>query len=181
MIDQTPLVSGVVDNGNAMLFNITGERVEELLQNITLSMLTISHATVHTTVLQSQTVNYYAFDRRLNLILPYFLSLAVTLVFVVLGMLALFRNGVSASSGGFLQILCTTRGNETLDNATIGASLGGRENVSRELREMKVAFGELPTKEGAGGGAIRRAGFGHPHEITPLIKKELYGGAKTIG
>jgi hypothetical protein len=57
---------------------------------------------------------------------------------------------VSAISGGFLQILMTTTGRTTLEAVAAKSSLGGQENVSKELRDIEVRFGELVDVEEAG-------------------------------
>lgn len=169
IVDQSSLVTAVLNSGNAIDYNISAARVEELLQNVTLSMLSISPANVNTAVVQTSIINFYAFHRPLNLLLPYFITLAVALLFVVMGLLALKSNGVSASNGGFLQILTTTRASETLDRVAVKSSLGGRENVSRELEEMQVLYGELPSKEGST--AVQRFGFGLLSEVRPLTRR----------
>lgn len=66
---------------------------------------------------------------------------------IVLGLAAFYtRNqGVSAITGGFLQILVTTTGRGSLEDVIakgIGA-MGGYENVSEELEETMIGFGEL--------------------------------------
>ena len=174
IVDQTSLVTAVLNSGNAIDFNISAARMEQLLQNITISMLSISPANVSTAVVQTNTVNFYSFHRPLNLLLPYFLSLASALFFVVLGLLALKNNGVSASSGGFLQILTTTRGSEALDRVAVKSSLGGAENMTRELQEMQILYGELTPKEGST--VVQRFGFGLPNEVTPLTRRKHNAG-----
>jgi hypothetical protein len=79
--------------------------------------------------------------------LPYGLSLASALPIVSLGFVALYIQncGVSAISGGFLQLLMTTTARTSLDAVLAKGSgtMGGYENVSDELLEMEVRFGEL--------------------------------------
>lgn len=45
-------------------------------------------------------MNVYSFSQPLSLILPNFISLG--LPFIVMGYIALIRNGVSATDGGFM-------------------------------------------------------------------------------
>jgi hypothetical protein len=52
-------------------------------------------------------------------------------------------NGVSATDGGFLQVLMTTRGSEALDGVASGGCLGGEENVLKGIMGMEVMFGEF--------------------------------------
>ena len=101
-------------------------------------MLSVSPSNVSTTILGSNTANFYKFYRPINLLLPYSLSPAAAIFFVVLGLLALKSNGVSASSGGFLQILTTARASETLNHVAEKSSLGGRENTATHLRVFHI-------------------------------------------
>lgn len=74
---------------------------------------------------------------------------------------------MSATDGGFLQILTTTSASKTLHRVAEGGSLGGEENVSKELKELKIKLGELNSGRGA-----RRAGFGTEDEVAPIIETE---------
>jgi hypothetical protein len=47
-------------------------------------------------------MNVYSFSQPLNLILPNFISLGTALPFIVMGYIALIRNGVPATDGGFM-------------------------------------------------------------------------------
>lgn len=97
----------------------------------------------------TETLNFnaYHFENKLAFFLPYGLSLALAIPILALGFVALYvqNHGVSAISGGFLQLLMTTTGRTSLEAVVIKGSgtLGGYENVSEELREMEVRFGEL--------------------------------------
>lgn len=136
-------------------------------------MLTLANTNVTVYALQTNFVNVYVFAHPKNLLLPYFLSLAVSLFFIVTAFVALLRNGVAAMAGGFLQLVCTTSGSEELDKAAAGGCLGGMENVPEELKKLKVQFGELL---GSGHQVVRRAGFGVVGEVTTLDKGKCYGG-----
>ena len=137
-IDQSTLVT-VDDNGN-MQFDISPARMEELLQNVTISVLSVSPSNISTTILWSNTANFYTFYRPINLLLPYSLSLTAAIFFIVLGLLALKSNGISASSGGFLQTLTTARASETLNHVAEKSSPGGRENTATHLRVFHIVF-----------------------------------------
>jgi hypothetical protein len=56
---------------------------------------------------------------------------------------ALQKNGVSAVSGDFLQILMTTTERTRLEVVAAKSSLGRQENASKERQDMEVRFGEL--------------------------------------
>lgn len=122
-------------------------------------------------------VNVYSFSNPLSLILPYFVTLTVALPFMVLGFLALLRNGVSATDGGFMQIITTSTGSAVLDRAAAGGCLGGDESVPEELRDLKIQFGEFI---GRGGAGVKRAGFGVDGEVKPLSTGAQYGIARWL-
>lgn len=114
--------------------------------------------------------NIFVFSRKLQFFLPYFLSLALALPFIILGFLALGWNGVSATEGGFLQILCTTTASWRLREIAGGGCLGGGENVPEDIKGVRIRFGVVGS-EGRG-----VAGFGISDEVEPLLKKRGYGG-----
>lgn len=132
-----------------------------------ISMLTISNQDVQTEVTTTRYVNRYSFEHPARLIIPYAVTLIGTLVFIFLGVIALLQNGVSASIGGFIQLLCTTKGSQTLDDITLDNSLGG-ENISDELKNLVVKYGELKN------GDVVRRGFGVPGEVRDLVKGRKY-------
>jgi hypothetical protein len=129
------------------------------------------NATRHTAL------NVYSFSAPLNLILPYFLTLALAVPFILLGGLALHWNGVSAMDGGFVQIITTSTGSAILDRAAAGGCLGGEENMPEELSDLEIRFGELI---GRGDAPVKRAGFGVESEITTLKKGGNYGIARWL-
>ncbi|CZR65875.1 uncharacterized protein PAC_15775 [Phialocephala subalpina] len=166
------IIASTAINQNINLFNntsgpelvLTQDLLNRMLQNITLSLMnnfgiwtTDVNATQHTFR------NVYSFSNKLNLLLPYFGSLLIALPLLAIGMLSFVENGVSATDGGFLQILTTTSASKTLHRVAEGGSLGGEENVPKELKELKIMFGELNSSRGA-----RRAGFGTEDEVVPI-------------
>lgn len=153
-------------------FRISASSLQDLLKNITISMLTLNQTTMKITTTQNKLVNIFAFTYPFNLILPYFISLLASLAFIITGALALYANGVPASSNSFFQILCTTRGSHAVDVAAAQACLGGPDNVPEPLKDMEVVFGELEPSLDCN---FRRAGFGIPSEVSPLIKHQPYG------
>ncbi|RAL13948.1 uncharacterized protein BO97DRAFT_387983 [Aspergillus homomorphus CBS 101889] len=165
LIALTSLYSGPAKQP---VFTLTPASLQSMLQNITLSLLTLNQTTTTTTVTKTITVNVYRFPHPARLITPYFVALAMALTFLGWGGHALVRNGISASTTGLFQTLCTTRGSERLDDLAMRGCLGGRENVPDELRELKVMFGEMRTKDGS-----RVAGLGAAEEVMPLIKGGL--------
>jgi hypothetical protein len=126
----------------------------------------------------STSINVYSFSQPLSLILPYFLTLLVSLPFVVLGCLSLFKNGVSAMDGSFIQIIATSTGSAVLDRAAAGGCLGGDESTPQELKDLKIRFGEFIGRDEPG--RVKRAGFGIDSEVVPLKKGADYGIARWI-
>lgn len=123
-------------------------------------------------------VNVYSFSRPLNLIIPYFLTLLLSLPFIILGGIALFNNGVSAMDGSFIQILSTSTGSSIIDKAAAGGCLGGNESVPDELKELRIRFGELIGRDDTA--SVKRAGFGVEGEVRALEKGANYGIARWI-
>ena len=167
-----------LDDGReeGLAFNISDTTIKDLLYNVTVSVISLGYWNTSTIVTRADWVNTYSFSgfRRYSLILPYALSLLLSLAFVVIGLLSLFENSVAASNG-FLQIIQTSRGSAALDHAARGSSLGGPENVPSNLENLELMFGEL--KRPAGGeGPFRRAGWGTRSEVGPLVKGESYTG-----
>jgi hypothetical protein len=164
------------DNEEGLIFNISEASLNSMLQNITLSTLSLGFWNTSTEVITGNFVNTYSFSgsRRYNLIIPYAVCLVVSLGFVVVGLFSLFENSVAASNG-FLQTVQTSRGSTAMDFAAKGSSLGGPDNVPRVLEDLELMFGELKEPDGKYG-VIRRAGWGTKSEVRPLVKGEYYDG-----
>ncbi|RAK93385.1 hypothetical protein BO79DRAFT_284039 [Aspergillus costaricaensis CBS 115574] len=165
IISLTDLYTGP---SNTPTFNITGASMQDLLKNITISLLTMNQTTTQVTVTNNLTVNVYSFSRPARLIATYFVCLGSALAFILFGGHALISNGISASMTGMFQTLCTTRASARLDDLAAKGCLGGRENVPDELRNLKVMFGEIQGKDG-----VRMAGLGSVDEVTPLKRGSI--------
>ncbi|PYI10993.1 hypothetical protein BO78DRAFT_160813 [Aspergillus sclerotiicarbonarius CBS 121057] len=165
IISLSELYSGTASSPT---FNITSASMQDLLQNITLSLLTMNQTTTETIVTNNVTVNVYSFKRPARLITPYFVCLGFGLAFVLFGGHALVSNGISASMTGLFQTLCTTRASTRLDDLAAKGCLGGRENVPDDLRNLKVMFGEIQGKDG-----VRMAGLGSAEEVVPLKRGSI--------
>jgi len=162
-----------------MAFNITQDVLNDHLFNLTVSMMesfgtwsTAANATVY------KTINVYNFSQPLSLLIPYFLTLALSIPFLILGGVALFKNGVSAMDSSFMQIIATSTGSATLDRAAAGGCLGGDESVAQELKDLKIRYGEIIGRESSG--LVKRAGFGVEDEVTELRKGANYGIARWV-
>jgi hypothetical protein len=120
----------------------------------------------------TEMINTYSFAVRRNLLIPYCLCRTVAIPILLLGATSMHRNGVSAMGGGFLQTVMTTTGSRSLNEAAARGCLGGMENVSQELMDLKIQFGELV---GIGDGSeVKRAGLGTEDEVIPLNKITVY-------
>jgi len=72
-------------------------------------------------------------------------------------------------------------GSSTLSLAAAGGCLGGTESLPRELKDLKIRFGEFVTsRDEPSVGGVKRAGFGVEEEITMLRKGVKYGVARWI-
>jgi hypothetical protein len=162
-----------------MNINVTQDALNSLLLNTTLSIMsayglwsTQSNATVRTTI------NVFSLSRPLNLFVPYLLALGLAVPFLIIGIIALVRNGVSAMDGSFLQLLTTTTGSAALNGLAASGCLGGAENVPKDLMELRVRFGELIDANSASEDLQEmpaRAGFGIEGEVIGLRKGKMYG------
>jgi len=159
-------------------FNVTQDSLNDALFNITTSILrTYQYWNTSANATMENTVNVYSFSSPLTLLLPYFLSIILAFPFVLQGFWALVRNGVAATDGGFMQIISTSTGSAILDSAAAGGCLGGDESVPRELKDLKIRFGEFVGQEGL---RVRRAGFGVEGEVRGLDREVRYGIEKWI-
>lgn len=149
------------------LFNITEESMQYLLQNIVISMLGQTSTKVNVTF--SDKVNVFYFSNPARLIVPYFLSAGIALAFIIGGGHALLSNGISASTGGVFQTLCTTRGSDRLSDLAAKGCLGGRENVPDDLKNLKVIFGVFRNNDHSTN-SKPMAGLGTVDEVIPLVK-----------
>ncbi|OKL61050.1 hypothetical protein UA08_03129 [Talaromyces atroroseus] len=146
-------------------FNITQDSMQGLLQNIVISMLTLNQTTSQIPVTEMFTVNVYSFSNPARLIVPYCLAIILSLGFIIGGGHALLSNGISASTGGLFQTLCTTQGSDRLGELAAKGCLGGRENVPEDLKDLKVMFGVLKNQS-----TRPMAGLGTEDEVIPLVK-----------
>lgn len=141
---------------------------EELMRNTTLSIFNDATSTTETEVAIITYKNAYVFKDPLRLITSYTASAGVCLVFISLGLAALWRNGVAADSGIFLQVLCAVaNGNSDLTRLAREACLGGSNNHTKELLDLKVRFGEVKDGEAL-------AAFGTANEVTKLKRGKTY-------
>jgi hypothetical protein len=124
----------------------------DLLINTTISTLSMNERFDIVQGTESRTFNIYHFQNKLAFFLPYGLSLGLAIPILVLGLIALHvhNHGVSAITGGFVQILMTTTGRTAIESAVLKsfATLGGQENLTKELQDLEIRFGELVDDDG---------------------------------
>lgn len=165
------------EHGPVIRFKITQDLLKEMLMNVTMSTITAYgfwNTTVNATI--DNFINVYRFSRPLNLIVPYSASLLLALPFIVLGLWALYQNGVPATDGGFIQLITTSTESRSVQNAAAGGCLGAGENAPPSLKKLRVRYGEvIGSEEDRKGRLVRRAGFGTEDEIRPLVKGAKYG------
>lgn len=155
--------------GYGLSLDITPTMIEDLLQSTTMSIYT--HGPRNTTLTAQQTIHepVYLFSHPANL-LAYVVALLIALAFILLGVYALLRNGVAAESS-FLQVLCTTTSkNVEINRLAERACLGGGEGVPKELKDLKVRFGEIRGGVDGDDRGVRLAGFGTVEETLELVK-----------
>ncbi|KAJ6510767.1 hypothetical protein C8R45DRAFT_1207627 [Mycena sanguinolenta] len=112
-VTQTHLVSSANGRGDIAWANVPSA-VESLLQNITLSLLTVDASqTMNTTCLSTNLVPHFAYNAR-RLWLVYGLGLGLSLLCAIVGLVALFQNEVGAT-GSFSDFLAATRNAELND------------------------------------------------------------------
>jgi hypothetical protein len=75
---------------------------------------------------------------------------------------------VSANNGA-IQIMTVAAGSSTIRRQTLAGSVGGPENVSQELKSLRLRFGKLIESDGGD----TRMGFGTEDEIVALRERKL--------
>ncbi|KAJ4984387.1 hypothetical protein SVAN01_10094 [Stagonosporopsis vannaccii] len=147
-------------------FALSTSVIEELMRNITISILNNNQEdTVNTVITYVSYEAAYVLNNQIRLIAAYAAALVVSLAFILAGLVALFQNGTPASSGGFLQIMCTTtHGDGVMNQLAKEASLGGGNGVTKDLSDLKVRFGVVDN------GERRHAAFGTVDETEVLLK-----------
>jgi hypothetical protein len=148
----------------------TEDILNSVLTNLTLSAISLGTwwdiVPVTTTHFQST----YSFANPLNLILPYSICLTAGAIFAILAIWSLWRNGIPAADGGFLQIMMATRGNTEMERLVLKERLMTTDGMSKELSDLKIRYGELGGEDVLGVEG-RRLGFGTVEETVSLRKR----------
>ncbi|KAI0604355.1 hypothetical protein TUN205_11399 [Pyrenophora tritici-repentis] len=152
---------------SSIFFDLSTSVVEDYMKNVTIAMLNDSGKNYSTLVETTIYKSAYVFKNELRLIGAYGGALFLCLAFLLLGFGALHQNGTSASTGGFLQIMCTTtHGDGTMNQLAKGASLGGEIGVPKDLLDLKVRFGVVANSTGQ----TKHAAFGTVEDTEPLVR-----------
>jgi hypothetical protein len=75
-----------------------------------------------------------------------------------------------AADGGFMQIMMATRGNTEMERLVLKDSLAAIDNMSEELKSLKIRYGELVGEDVLGVNGWR-LGFGTVEETVSLRRK----------
>ncbi|KAI9743708.1 MAG: hypothetical protein M1818_003024 [Claussenomyces sp. TS43310] len=171
VLASTLAMTNTTSSADRLDFNLTQTSMSALLHNITISAITLSPYTTTTMATRTSYMPTYMLSHPLNLYVPYGLTLVIALAFLIIGITSLWRNGVAATDD-FIQILQTTAArSEVLDQARIGTTLGGEENVHKPLEALRLRYGGLIEK---GEDRVERAGWGIEGEVERLRKNRAY-------
>lgn len=156
-------------SGSNSLLNVTEAALNELLTNVTLSLMTFDIWTDKIDVNWTTFYNTYDFSKPVNLIVPYALCLAFGLIIVALGLQSLWLNGVPATDS-FLQIMLATRGRTEMEKLVLQQELVDASKASQELKDLKVRYGKLVVEDAIEGKRV--CGFGTTDETISLRRKK---------
>lgn len=151
--------------------NLTEAILNDVLTNITLSAISLGTWWDEIEVNYTRYQSTYSFANPINLILPYSVCLAVATAFAATAIWSLSRNGIPAADGGFLQIMTATRGNTEMERLVLRENLTTVENMSEELKALRVRYGELVGEDVVGANG-RTVGFGTIEETISLRKRK---------
>jgi hypothetical protein len=144
--------------------------LNDVLTNITLSAISLGTWWDMVPVTTTRYQSTYSFANPLNLILPYSICLATATLFAVIAIWSLWRNGMPAADGGFLQIMMATRGNTEMERLVVRERPMAINKISDELKNLKIRYGELVGEDVLAVGG-RRLGFGTVEETVSLRKR----------
>jgi hypothetical protein len=144
--------------------------LNDVLTNMTLSAISLGTWWDMVPVTTTRYQSTYSFANPLNLIFPYIICLAAATLFAVIAIWSLWRNGMPAADGGFLQIMMATRGNTEMERLVVRERLMAINKISDELKSLKIRYGEL-VGEDVSGVAGRRLGFGTVEETASLRRR----------
>jgi hypothetical protein len=151
-------------------YNITENILNDVLTNITLSAISLGTWWDSVLVVTTRYQATYSFANPINLILPYSICFAAATVFAIIAIWSLWQTGTPAADGGFLQIMMATRGNTEMEKLVLQEKRTTIDNMSNELRNLKIRYGELISRD-ISEIEERRLGFGTVEETVSLRKR----------
>lgn len=151
--------------------NITQDLLNSVLTNVAISAISLGTWWDLVPVTTTRYQSTYSFANPLNLILPYSICFAAAIAFAAIAIWSLSRNGTPAADGGFWQIMIATRGNTEMERLVLREKLTTVENMSVELKALKVRYGELVGEDVMGANG-RTVGFGTIEETISLRKRK---------
>ncbi|KAL4907092.1 hypothetical protein BDW74DRAFT_190093, partial [Aspergillus multicolor] len=146
--------------------NTLAAAIADLSRNFTYSLLSMNTANTIFPINVWSAQNFYSYNAR-NLFAAYMTGLGATIVCVIIGLLALYKNGVPQSTT-FSSVLMTTR-NPELDRLAVGHCLGAEDSWSQDAGQVRLRFGELDDA-----GSHRHAAFGTKGSVAALSRGADY-------
>ncbi|RPA77313.1 hypothetical protein BJ508DRAFT_364532 [Ascobolus immersus RN42] len=133
----------ILDNDNPgwLDINLTPQILEEVMNNITISLIGLNRWSEKTMVEFTPWGNVYNFDPW-RLLIPYISVFVVSLVLCALGLHALLSNGFAAT-GGFLQIVESTVESKILHEVAKDSAVSVGSDPSKELEDLRLVLGEV--------------------------------------
>lgn len=151
--------------------NITQDLLNDVLSNIAISVISLGTWWDMVPITTTRYQSTYSFANPLKLILPYSICFAAATAFAAIAIWSLSRNGTPAADGGFLQIMTATRGNTEMERLVLREKLTTIENMSVELKALRVRYGELVDEDVVGVDG-RTVGFGTIEQTISLRKRK---------
>ncbi|KAF7674365.1 hypothetical protein GT037_007125 [Alternaria burnsii] len=151
--------------------NVTEDLLNSVLTNITISTISLGTWWDMVPITTTHYQSIYSFANPLNLILPYSIYLVAAITFAAIAIWSLSRNGTPAADGGFLQIMTATRGNTEMERLVLREKLTAVEDMSVELKALKVRYGEFVGEDVVGVDG-KTVGFGTIEETISLRKRK---------
>lgn len=136
---------GLQDKLDAKL-DVTTSGIESYLRDVVISSVALNSRGSESLWLSNAPItallgaNTYMFTEPWQFYAPYISCLVITLFIYAAGYISLRRNGVS-SGNSLLQFVTTTSSSGVLRDLSQGSTSGGMENISRELKNVKLRFG----------------------------------------
>jgi hypothetical protein len=93
------------------------------------------------------------------------------MVFSVVALWSLWRNGSAVTDGGFVQVMLATRGDTEMERLAVQEGCTSADNMSQELKQIKLRYGQLTVGQQGEADDVRM-GFGTVDETISVKKRE---------